>query len=51
MPDPKEDIYEEPPDEVIKGVHATGKMEKLPATRLKTRPGYADFGFVENRLT
>ena len=30
MPDPKEDIYEEPPDEVIKGVHATGKMEKLP---------------------
>ena len=30
MPDPKEDIYEEPPDEVVKGVHATGKMEKLP---------------------
>ena len=30
MPDPKEDIYEEPPDEVIKGIHATGKMEKLP---------------------
>ena len=30
MPDPKEDIYEEPPDEVIKGVHATGKMEILP---------------------
>ena len=30
MPDPKEDIYEEPPDEVIKGVHATGQFEKLP---------------------
>jgi len=30
MPDPKEDIYEEPPDEVIRGVHATSQFEKLP---------------------